>query len=40
VAAGMAVPNWLEPGDLVEATIEQLGTLTTHIVAGTQEVTQ
>jgi acylpyruvate hydrolase len=38
VAAGMAVPNWLEPGDLVEATIEQLGTLTTHIVAGDQEV--
>ncbi len=38
VAAGMAVPDWLEPGDLVEATIERLGTLTTHIVAGDPEV--
>jgi len=37
VAAGMAVPDWLAPGDLVEATIEQLGTLTTHIVAGDPE---
>lgn len=34
VAAGMASPEWLKPGDLVEATIEKLGTLTTHIVAG------
>jgi acylpyruvate hydrolase len=34
VAAGMASPQWLKPGDLVEATIEKLGTLTTHIVAG------
>ena len=34
VAAGMAVPEWLKPGDLVEANIEKLGTLTTHIVAG------
>ena len=34
VAAGMAVPDWLEPGDLVEATVAELGTLTTHIVAG------
>jgi 2-keto-4-pentenoate hydratase/2-oxohepta-3-ene-1,7-dioic acid hydratase in catechol pathway len=33
VAAGMAVPDWLEPGDLVEARIENLGTLVTHIVA-------
>lgn len=33
VAAGMAVPDWLEPGDIVEATIEKLGTLTTYIVA-------
>jgi len=31
VAAGMAVPAWLKPGDLVEATVESLGTLTTHI---------
>jgi 2-keto-4-pentenoate hydratase/2-oxohepta-3-ene-1,7-dioic acid hydratase in catechol pathway len=30
----MAVPEWLKPGDLVEANIEKLGTLTTHIVAG------
>lgn len=34
VAAGMANPEWLEPGDLVEAKIDRLGTLTTHIVAG------
>ncbi len=34
VAAGMASPEWLKAGDLVEATIEKLGTLTTHIVAG------
>jgi 2-keto-4-pentenoate hydratase/2-oxohepta-3-ene-1,7-dioic acid hydratase in catechol pathway len=32
VAAGMAVPDWLEPGDLVEARIDELGTLVTHIV--------
>jgi len=32
VAAGMAVPDWLGPGDVVEATIEKLGTLTTYIV--------
>jgi len=32
VAAGMAVPNWLVPGDLVEARIDELGTLVTHIV--------
>ncbi len=32
VAAGMAVPDWLGPGDVVEATIEGLGTLTTYIV--------
>ncbi|MDP2326339.1 MAG: fumarylacetoacetate hydrolase family protein, partial [Gammaproteobacteria bacterium] len=36
VAAGMAVPNWLKPGDVVAATVAELGTLTTHIVAGTQ----
>ncbi len=34
VAAGMANPQWLQPGDLVEAHIDKLGTLTTHIVAG------
>lgn len=34
VAAGMKVPEWLKPGDLVEARIEKLGTLVTHIVAG------
>ena len=34
VAAGMAKPVWLKGGDLVEATIENLGTLTTHIVTG------
>ena len=32
VAAGMEVPRWLEPGDLVEATVDRLGTLTTHVV--------
>ncbi len=34
VAAGMAVPDWLVPGDRVDATVGELGTLTTHIVAG------
>ncbi|MFQ5635726.1 MAG: fumarylacetoacetate hydrolase family protein [Gammaproteobacteria bacterium] len=34
VAAGMAVPDWLEPGDRVDATVAELGTLTTHIVPG------
>jgi acylpyruvate hydrolase len=34
VAAGMAVPDWLKPGDVIEATSEKLGTLTTYIVAG------
>ncbi len=33
VAAGMAVPDWLVPGDRVDATVGELGTLTTHIVA-------
>jgi 2-keto-4-pentenoate hydratase/2-oxohepta-3-ene-1,7-dioic acid hydratase in catechol pathway len=33
VAAGMPVPKWLQPGDVVEATVERLGTLTTRIVA-------
>ena len=32
VAAGMEDPAWLEPGDRVEAVVEGLGTLTTHIV--------
>lgn len=36
VAAGMAVPDWLTPGDTVDATVAELGTLTTHIVAGEQ----
>jgi len=34
VAAGMPVPKWLQPGDRVDATVAELGTLTTHIVAG------
>ncbi|MDJ0928793.1 MAG: fumarylacetoacetate hydrolase family protein [Gammaproteobacteria bacterium] len=33
VAAGMAVPDWLEPGDRIDADVAELGTLTTHIVA-------
>lgn len=32
VAAGMAIPNWLEPGDVVNATVAELGSLITHIV--------
>ncbi len=32
VAAGMDVPKWLAVGDRIDATIEQLGTLTTYIV--------
>ena len=32
VAAGMDVPRWLKPGDRVEAVVDGLGTLTTHIV--------
>ena len=34
VAAGMRSPRWLKPGDRVEATIAELGTLTTFIIAG------
>jgi 2-keto-4-pentenoate hydratase/2-oxohepta-3-ene-1,7-dioic acid hydratase in catechol pathway len=34
VAAGMAVPDWLKDGDTIDATVAELGTLTTHIVAG------
>lgn len=34
VAAGMKSPVWLKPGDRVDATVAELGTLTTHIVAG------
>ncbi len=34
VAAGMKTPEWLKPGDRVDATIAELGTLTTFIVAG------
>jgi 2-keto-4-pentenoate hydratase/2-oxohepta-3-ene-1,7-dioic acid hydratase in catechol pathway len=33
VAAGMPNPAWLKPGDRVDATIAQLGTLSVHIVA-------
>jgi 2-keto-4-pentenoate hydratase/2-oxohepta-3-ene-1,7-dioic acid hydratase in catechol pathway len=32
VAAGMKAPEWLKPGDRIDATIEGLGTLTTFIV--------
>ncbi|MBI4564831.1 MAG: fumarylacetoacetate hydrolase family protein [Planctomycetes bacterium] len=32
VAAGMDEPAWLKPGDVVEAIVEGLGTLTTYIV--------
>jgi len=34
VAAGMKAPVWLKPGDQVDATVAELGTLTVHIVAG------
>lgn len=34
VAAGMKAPEWLQPGDRIDATIAELGTLTTFIVAG------
>jgi 2-keto-4-pentenoate hydratase/2-oxohepta-3-ene-1,7-dioic acid hydratase in catechol pathway len=34
VAAGMKSPKWLKPGDRIDATIAELGTLTTFIVAG------
>ena len=34
VAAGMKSPEWLKAGDRIDATIAELGTLTTHIVAG------
>ena len=33
VAAGMAIPDWLEPGDEIDATVAELGSLITHIVA-------
>jgi acylpyruvate hydrolase len=33
VAAGMPEPKWLKAGDVIEATIAELGTLTTHVVA-------
>lgn len=32
VAAGQQNPPWLKPGDVVEAVVEKLGTLTTRIV--------
>jgi 2-keto-4-pentenoate hydratase/2-oxohepta-3-ene-1,7-dioic acid hydratase in catechol pathway len=34
VAAGMKAPEWLKAGDRIDATIAELGTLTTFIVAG------
>ena len=34
VAAGMKEPAWLKPGDQIDASIAELGTLTTHIIAG------
>ena len=34
VAAGMKEPAWLKPGDQVDASVAELGTLTTHIIAG------
>ncbi len=34
VAAGMKAPEWLKPGDRIDATIAELGTLTTFIVEG------
>jgi 2-keto-4-pentenoate hydratase/2-oxohepta-3-ene-1,7-dioic acid hydratase in catechol pathway len=33
VAAGMKEPAWLKPGDRIDATVAELGTLTTHIIA-------
>jgi 2-keto-4-pentenoate hydratase/2-oxohepta-3-ene-1,7-dioic acid hydratase in catechol pathway len=33
VAAGMKAPVWLKAGDRIDATVAELGTLTTHIVA-------
>jgi acylpyruvate hydrolase len=35
VAAGMPEPAWLKPGDEINATVAEIGTLTTHIVAST-----
>jgi 2-keto-4-pentenoate hydratase/2-oxohepta-3-ene-1,7-dioic acid hydratase in catechol pathway len=32
VISGMENPEWLKPGDLVEATVEKLGTLVTPII--------
>ncbi len=32
VIAGMENPVWLKPGDIIEATVAELGTLTTNIV--------
>lgn len=32
VISGMKKPDWLKPGDLIEATVEKLGTLVTPIV--------
>jgi len=32
VISGMENPEWLKPGDLIEATVEKLGTLVTPII--------
>ncbi len=32
VIAGMKDPVWLKPGDVVEATVAELGVLTTHVI--------
>jgi len=32
VIAGMKDPVWLQPGDVIEASIQELGTLTTYII--------
>jgi acylpyruvate hydrolase len=34
VIAGMKNPSWLKPGDRIDATVAEIGTLTTHIIAG------
>ena len=32
VIAGMKNPEWLKPGDVVEATVAELGVLTTNVI--------
>jgi len=34
VIAGMPDPVYLKPGDIIEASVEKIGTLVTHVVAG------